>query len=172
MKLNKVIGVYLQDLGQQIAESTEPICPMLLSELLPLLAKMEAGKEEDNKSITEKAAEDVVKSRKDMSPEECLACELASMLGIGDLTQPGEFAMKSKPTIKIKIKKVSSSDDLNKILKELKEGGNIDLNTMNDSLGEYFDLNSIQEIMDTPMFKQGGQITSEETTLESFLNEN
>lgn len=179
MKLNKVIGAYLQDLGQQIAESTEPICPELLSELLPLLAKMEA---KDTKSVTEKAADDILKNREkeEMTPEECLACELAQMLGIGDLTQPGEFAMKDKPTIKIKIKKVSSSDDLNKILKELKNGGIIDLNTMNDSLGEYFDLNSIQEIMNTPMFKQGGELFTEgdnetthnETTLEDFVNEN
>lgn len=176
MKLNKVIGTYLQDLGQQIAESTEPICPELLSELLPLLAKMEA-KKEDTKSVTEKAADTILKNREkeEMTPEECLACELAQMLGVGDLTQPGEFAMKGKPTIKIRIKKVSSSDDLNKILKELKVGGNIDLNTMNDSLGEYFDLNSIQEIMNTPMFKQGGELFTEEnngTTLEDFLNEN
>lgn len=176
MKLNKVIGAYLQDLGTQISESTDPICPMLLSELLPLLAKMESTKEEvkkDDKSITEKAAEEIKEKREEeMTPEECLACELMNMLGVGDdiLGNPGEHISSVKPTVKIRIKKVSSKDDLNKILKGLKNGGSIDLNTMNDSLGEIFDLNSIQEIMETPMFKQGGKV-EEGTTLEEFLND-
>ena len=180
MRLNKVLGTYLQDLGQQISESTEPLCPEFLSELLMILNKFEQKKEEvkEDKSITEKAAEEI-KEKREMNPEECLACELMDMLGLGEdsLMNPGEYISSTKPTIKIKIKKVSSKDDLNKILKELKNGGTIDLNTMNDSLGEIFDLNSIQEIMETPMFKQGGEIVSDndtinsQTTLEDFLNE-
>ena len=162
MKLNKVLGAYLQDLGSQIAESDKKICPQLMGELITLLSKLEEGA--DSKKPESSLMDNIVKdikdkrSDKEMSPEECLMCELANMLGIGDLTQPGEFSMAHKPTVKIKIKKVSSSDDLNKILKELKEGGTVDLNTMNDRLGEVFDLNSLQEIMETPMFKKGGSI--------------
>lgn len=178
-RTSKLIAAFLQDIAEQLNNGELDLCPEMVGEIITLLSKLEKKTTKEEKSITEKAADDIMEKRKeDMTPEECLACELANMLGIGgDLTSPGEFPMSSKPTIKIKIKKVSSKDDLNKILKELKNGGNLDLNTMNDSLGEIFDLNSIQEIMETPMFKQGGQvisdnqITNDQTTLEDFLNE-
>lgn len=181
MKLNKVLGAYLQDLGTQISEQSDPLCPEFLSDLLMVLNKFEQKKEvkKEEESITDQAAKEILEKREsEMTPEECLACELMNMLGVKDdiLSTPGEHISATKPTIKIKVKKISSKDDLNKILKELKNGGTIDLNTMNDSLGEIFDLNSIQEIMETPMFKQGGKVEEEETsnnetTLEEFLND-
>ena len=177
MKLNKVLGTYLMDLGEEISTSSESICPEFLSELLQVLNKYEQKKEVKKENLVDKEAKKILEKREEMTPEECLACELMNMLGIPSdaLKTPGEHISSTKPTIKIKIKKVSSSDDLDKILKELKEGGVVDLNTMNDRLGEVFDLNSIQEIMETPMFKKGGKVEEKkeekETTLNDFLND-
>lgn len=167
MKLNKVLAAYLSDYAEKIAQSTEPLCPTFVAELFQLFAKVEqqeneAKKETGKESITDKAAKEILEKRQkeEMTPEECLACELMNMLGMPSdiLGKVGEHTSSIKPTIKIKIKKVSSSDDLDKILKEMRNGGVVDLNSANDSLGEIFDLNSIQQIMDTPMFKQGGSM--------------
>ena len=181
MTFNKLLGTYLIEKGQEISESSEPLCPTFIAELFQLFAKVEQQEKEINKnsdkeSITDKAAKEILEKRKqeEMTPEECLACELMNMLGMSSdvLKEVGEHTSSIKPTIKIKIKKVSSSDDLDKILKEMKQGGIVDLNSANDSLGEIFDLNSIQQIMETPMFKQGGVVEQQdESTLEEFLNE-
>lgn len=199
MTFNKLLGTYLIEKGQEISESSEPLCPTFIAELFQLFAKVEQQEKEINKnfdkeSITDKAAKEILEKRKqeEMTPEECLACELMNMLGMSSdvLKEVGEHTSSIKPTIKIKIKKVSSSDDLDKILKEMKQGGIVDLNSANDSLGEIFDLNSIQQIMETPMFQKGGELKNntlikdgeiitthgngeivKESTLEEFLNE-
>lgn len=157
MRVNKVLGAYLIDKGQEISESKEPLCPLFISELMQIFAKAESKNNKEDKP----------------EPEECLTCELLNMLGLpsGVLDSIGEHTSSTNPQVKIKIKKVSSASDLDKLLKELKSGGTIDLNTANDKLGEIFDLNSIQHILKTEFFQNGGNLkpTKMEDTYEDWV---